>query len=456
MILTDLLLVTAAFFLAYFVRHFSESLAPLVTYLWFLPLLLLGWGAFLYSSGMYTSFRLKKTTEVLFIVYQAAYLSFFLFAGVCYALRIAHISRVFVFLVFLFTTIFLAVEKLVILKVFRHLRKKGFNYRYVLMVGTDQRARDFIKRIEENRELGLNLVGLVSLEKDEVGRSIEGYPVLGTLEQVPQIYRANTIDQALFVVPYSFLGEIERAIIYFETVGVKVNVAMDYFSERFARAKATEFFDVPFLSFETTKERLLPLAVKRFMDIVLSGIGLIILSPIFLVTAILIKLTSPGPVLFIQERGSVNGRKFRLYKFRTMSADAEQRLAELRSLNEMNGPAFKLKDDPRITKIGKILRKLSIDELPQLWNVFKGDMSLVGPRPPLLSEVEQYDDWQYRRLSMRPGITCLWQVSGRNKITDFDKWAKLDLDYIDNWSLWMDFEILLRTVPVVLLGIGAK
>jgi exopolysaccharide biosynthesis polyprenyl glycosylphosphotransferase len=195
---------------------------------------------------------------------------------------------------------------------------------------------------------------------------------------------------------------------------------------------------------------------KRLCDLVLSGIGLVLISPIYFGVALAIKLSSKGTVHFRQERVGLNGRTFNLYKFRTMHQDAEAQLKSLLAHNEMSGPAFKMENDPRIRPVGKFLRKYSLDELPQLWNVFCGDMSLVGPRPPLVTEVKQYDDWHKRRLSMRPGITCLWQVSGRNKITSFDEWARLDLKYIDEWSLSLDFKILMRTVPAVLSASGAK
>jgi exopolysaccharide biosynthesis polyprenyl glycosylphosphotransferase len=210
------------------------------------------------------------------------------------------------------------------------------------------------------------------------------------------------------------------------------------------------------LTFESTTAKLEHLFIKRLFDFVGSGIGLVILSPLFLVVSVLIKATSAGPVFFKQERCTLYGRKFIFYKFRTMIADAESRLKDILKYNEMNGPVFKMTNDPRVTVIGKWLRKFSIDELPQLWNVLKGDMSLVGPRPPLPEEVKQYDIWQRRKLSMRPGITCLWQTSGRSRIADFRDWIKLDLEYIDKWSLGLDFKILFKTIPVVLFGIGAK
>lgn len=212
----------------------------------------------------------------------------------------------------------------------------------------------------------------------------------------------------------------------------------------------------PLLTFETTSDKHQELIFKRIIDIIVSAIGLVMMAPIFLVVAIVIKYTSEGPVLFAQERCSLNGRRFKLYKFRTMVKDAEGKLKDLMAFNQMGGPAFKMDNDPRVTAVGKFLRKSSLDEFPQLYNVLRGDMSLIGPRPPLPSEVEKYDFWQRRRLSMRPGLTCLWQVSGRNKIKDFDEWARLDLKYIDEWSPLLDTKIFFKTIPTVLFGIGAK
>jgi len=198
-----------------------------------------------------------------------------------------------------------------------------------------------------------------------------------------------------------------------------------------------------------------PVLIKRILDITVSSILLAICAPLLILTAILIRLTSPGPILFTQNRLGFNKRRFKIYKFRTMVADAEQKIRQIEHLNEASGPVFKIKNDPRITPIGKFLRKTSIDELPQLFNVLKGDMSLVGPRPLPVRDYEGFDkDWQRRRFSVRPGITCLWQINGRSSIP-FEKWMQLDLQYIDGWSLWLDFEILLKTIPAVLKGSGA-
>ncbi len=457
MIVTDWVIAAAASLLAYWsVAAFTGKLFPVTHYM--TPILAMSviWSAGLYFSGMYTSIRFKRVSEVLFIIYQTAYIGFLGFSAFCYLMHIIDVSRAFVIVSFALTITLFVVEKLAIVYFFRHLRRKGFNYRHVLVVGTGPRAQALIKALDYNKDLGLSIIGLLDRERSKTGELVLGHPVIGTLDDLPRITREMVVDQVFFVVPRSWLTEMERPILYLELLGIRVDYAIDYFNLAFANAKQSEFFGVPFLSVDTTPDNLFPLAIKRLMDVVLSAAAIVILSPLFAVTALVIKLNSPGPVFFVQKRTSMNGRVFDLFKFRTMHVDAEARLEGLKHLNEMKGPVFKLTNDPRITGVGSFLRKTSIDELPQLWNVLRGDMSLVGPRPPLPAEVEKYDTWQRRRISMRPGITCLWQVGGRNRITDFDEWARLDLKYIDNWSLWLDVRILLKTVLVVLFGIGAK
>jgi exopolysaccharide biosynthesis polyprenyl glycosylphosphotransferase len=239
-------------------------------------------------------------------------------------------------------------------------------------------------------------------------------------------------------------------------IGVSASVAVDLFNLKWSMGRETSLVGIPMLTFDMTPTNAVALFVKRACDVIISTFALVMISPLYLIVAILIKTTSQGGVYFTQERCGLHGRKFKLYKFRTMEQNAEQKLKDLLVYNEMQGPVFKMENDPRITKIGKFLRKYSLDELPQLWNVFHGDMSLVGPRPPLPSEVKKYDPWHQRRLSIRPGITCIWQASGRNRISDFDQWVAMDLEYIDNWSLLLDFKILFKTIPAVFSGVGAK
>lgn len=456
MMVFDCFVVSGAAVLAYYLINSQSLLYPPVYYLWLLPMMALIWSFLLVYLGMYEAFRMKSRKQVLGIVFTAGFVGFIIFGNISYLFKLTYLSRGLMAAAFGLATLLLSIEKFILITVLRRLRKKGFNFRNVLIVGTGERACQLIEQINNHQEMGLRIVGLVDDDEALHGKQILGQPVLGGLDDLPSILHSNPIDRVIFVVPRGWLSQIEKAVLYCETLGVTVSIAVDLFKTKFTFAQDENFMGIPMISFESTPGKVGELFVKRLFDIVASGLGIIVLSPVLVTVALLVKFTSPGPIFFRQVRCTLNGRTFYLYKFRTMVIDAEAKLAELLKHNEMSGPAFKMANDPRITPIGKFLRKSSLDELPQLWNVFKGEMSLVGPRPPIPQEVAQYDPWQRRRLSMRPGITCLWQIGGRNKITDFNEWSKLDLEYIDNWSLEMDLKILAKTVPVVLFGIGAK
>jgi exopolysaccharide biosynthesis polyprenyl glycosylphosphotransferase len=373
-----------------------------------------------------------------------------------YVFKIQHISRIFIGLVFTFTTLGLLSEKIFYLSVLRYLRRKGYNYRNILIVGTGMRAKKFIQAIKMHSEWGLRIEGLIDKDADMKGKTISGYEVLGIFEDIPRIVHNSVVDEVVFVVPRSWLTNIEELLTFLEMEGIMIHLAVDYFQLSLAKAKQNDLNGFPLLTFDSTPDKIWNLMLKRAIDIAVSLVALIVLSPVMLIISVLVKVTSTGGVFFRQIRCGLNNRKFVLYKFRTMSIDAEKKLENLLVHNQMKGPVFKMDDDPRLTGVGKFLRKLSLDELPQLWNVLIGDMSLVGPRPPIPTEVDRYESWHRRRLSMRPGITCLWQVNGRNAITDFNQWTKLDLDYIDHWSLSLDFKIMLKTIPTVISGAGAK
>jgi|Deesub1362A_J573_1020465.scaffolds.fasta_scaffold00373_29 exopolysaccharide biosynthesis polyprenyl glycosylphosphotransferase len=474
----DLLIVALSFFIGYFIRnrihHVSPNiflegglipfLRPLPFYLNFLPAFLIIWGVLLSYFGMYKSFYIRRIKEVLFIIFKTTFIGFLLFGSYIFILRMQEdISRMFIGFAFIIAAALLTAEKLTLRYIFKLIGKSGESFkgsliifRNILIVGSGKRVRRFIEMVKKNPEWGIRIVGLVDMDPSKKGEMIEGYKIIGAFDDIPDIIHKNVVDEVVFIVPRSWLDRIEEIMRFCESEGLTVNVAMDIFKLKFSKAKQTELHGFPLLTFETSPHKLEHLFIKRLIDILFSGIGILILSPLFVIIAIVIKLTSRGPVFFVQERYGLYGRRFKLYKFRTMVVDAEERLKELWKYNEMKGPVFKMSNDPRVTKVGKWLRRFSLDELPQLWNVLKGDMSLVGPRPPLPREVEHYDSWQRRRLSMRPGITCLWQTSGRSEIKDFNEWLRLDLEYIDNWSLGLDFKILLKTIPVVLLGVGAK
>ncbi|MBI5772139.1 MAG: sugar transferase [Verrucomicrobia bacterium] len=277
------------------------------------------------------------------------------------------------------------------------------------------------------------------------------------VERLADLLHEHSPNGVIVSGTHTYFGQIERAIELCELEGVEVWLLADFFKTQISRTTLDNFHGRPTLVFRSAPEMSWQGLAKQVMDVIGAAAMLLVVGLPMLLVALAIKLTSPGPVLFRQQRSGLNGQPFRMYKFRTMVSDAEQQRQELAAFNEMDGPVFKITNDPRITPLGRLLRKFSVDELPQLWNVLRGEMSLVGPRPLPVDEVRRFNDLAHRRrLSVKPGLTCLWQISGRNEVKDFKDWVRLDLEYIDNWSLWLDLKILLRTVPVVLLGTGAK
>jgi exopolysaccharide biosynthesis polyprenyl glycosylphosphotransferase len=278
-----------------------------------------------------------------------------------------------------------------------------------------------------------------------------------SMPQLIELLHEHSASSVLVSAKHADFDRVENVIRLCETEGVEAWLVADFFATQIAHASLDEIFGHPLIVFRSTPETSWQMIAKQLLDFIGALVLLVISGPVMLVVAALIKMTSKGPVMFRQQRSGLNGSPFSIFKFRTMMTNAEQFKHELAAMNEMTGPVFKVTNDPRITPLGKILRKYSLDELPQLFNVLRGEMSLVGPRPLPVDEVRRFNDLAHRRrLSVKPGLTCLWQVSGRNKISDFKDWVRLDLQYIDNWSIWLDLAILLRTIPVVLLGTGAK
>ncbi|MCM8775785.1 MAG: sugar transferase [Candidatus Omnitrophica bacterium] len=466
LIFIDLTLISLAFLSAYFLRSYLGIILdktiikpqyPLEHYLTVLPTVLILWGTSLYLTRAYIDLRRRSLWIMLYEIFKANLLATFVFGSIAYLLKLYYISRVFLGSFSVLALIFICLERTAIITTLRYFRKKGFNTRYVLLVGTGKRAQSFIRLVQRHPEWGFKIIGLLDMDPKLVGKRVLGHKIIGKLTDIPTILDQRIVDEVIFVVPRTWLANIELAILYCEQVGKRVSIAIDLFTLQFARAQQTGLPGFPLLMFQSTTDKHISLFIKRFLDIAISLTLLMILSPVFFVTAMIIKFnSSDGPVVFKQVRVGLNGRLFTLYKFRTMVLNAENLLESLRKYNEMTGPVFKMSNDPRLIKFGRFIRKFSLDEFPQLVNVLRGDMSIVGPRPPIPAEIKKYEPWQRRRLSMRPGLTCLWQVQGRNKIIKFDEWMKLDLQYIDNWSLALDLKIFVQTIPIVLLGIGAK
>ncbi len=411
------------------------------------------WPLALRSLGLYDSQRRQGLLDLLRRLAGVALLAILVESATAF-LTAAPVPRRLPLVVGLLQFASIAAMRLVAHGLLRSLRATGHNVRNVLIAGSGARAAYVKEVIDRHPGWGLEVVGFVDDLSDDHRVEVP-VEAIRDLQSMNELLREQVIDEIIVACPRRmldvFLPVVDRAT----AAGVPITLLSDIFGDLLPAPRIKRFGTLPALAFAPVHHEPLGLAVKRAVDIVGSGIGLLVASPVLAVAALAIKLTSPGPVLFRQNRCTLNGRQFVMPKLRTMFVDSEARRAELAQLNEMDGPVFKIANDPRITPVGRFLRRYSLDELPQLWSVFKGDMSLVGPRPPIPGEVAEYRTFERRRLSMRPGLTCLWQVSGRNEI-GFEDWVRMDLEYIDTWSLRSDIQILARTVPAVLTGHGAS
>jgi exopolysaccharide biosynthesis polyprenyl glycosylphosphotransferase len=438
-----------------FPSFFPLPIHSLDQYLLLLLFILPIWGLLLSAAGFYRSHRTLPLGEEIWAAGKVTFGGTTILVLLIFGLRLDFVSRWFLVLFGVLNFLFLTVEKIALRQLSRWVRSRGFNFRTALIVGTGPKAAQFAGFLEAHPDWGFRVVGY--LDDDNGGEiGLAGrWPCLGTIKNMESVLGAEVIDEVIFVIEKGKLAEYEDALLVAERHGVRAHVSLDIFPHVLARPVLEELDGIPLLSFTTTPSNPVELAAKRAIDLVLALVLFLVTLPVQLAAALAILLLSGAPVFFRQVRCGLNGRQFTLLKFRTMKSGAEDRLGEISHLNEMTGPVFKARRDPRLTAAGKLLRRLSIDELPQLWNVIVGNMSLVGPRPPLPDEVSRYEPWQRRRLSMKPGLTCLWQVSGRSEL-DFDRWMALDLKYIDTWSPLLDLKILLKTVPAVLSGRGAR
>jgi exopolysaccharide biosynthesis polyprenyl glycosylphosphotransferase len=368
---------------------------------------------------------------------------------VLFAFRLPDVSRLFLLLLFPSQWLVTLATRIALRLVFERLRARGYNTRYVLMVGAKDRGRVFARKLEQHQELGLRIVGFID---DEVPEDLPSpWSYLGGLDGIEKLLHSQVIDEVALCLPFTEWDRMNAIAHLCEEEGKIVRVPVDMLDRAFASGRFEDLDGTPVYSMVSGPDRAVALVVKRAFDMVVSALALAIGSPILLGIALSVRARDGSPVLFRQTRIGLHGRKFQMLKFRSMAVGAEDRLEELAQRSEITGAAFKITDDPRVTTSGRLLRRTSLDELPQLWNVLRGDMSLVGPRPALPREVDTYDLWHRRRLSMKPGITGLWQVSDRRS-PSFDRWAELDLSYIDRWSLWLDIKILARTLPAAIEG----
>jgi len=350
--------------------------------------------------------------------------------------------------------VLLILEKMALFFVAQLMRRRGMDRKTVLVVGTGDQTSRFVKAIEANFNWGLDIVGFLDGSKERLGQQLFGKPILGSFADILPVLHSHPFDEVIITVSTRRLGEVREVLEACEREGVQVRIISDFIGKIAKKFRADLIYGLPIISIGYIPENQAALAVKRCIDIIFSLFALIVLAPFSVIIIMALKISSPGPAFWKWNWVGPNNKPYHAWKFRTMVVGADKMKAQLAGLNEMTGPVFKIARDPRVTSIGRFLRKYSLDELPQLWTVLKGDMSLVGPRPPMPNEILRYESWQRRKLSVKPGLTCLWQVNGRNNINNFNDWVKMDLEYIDNWSLGLDIKIIFKTVYAVIKGTG--
>lgn len=427
---------------------------PRLYYEVLLGVLLFWWFAF-YVSGT-SDFRVSYA-QMASRYLRAVGIGLALFLSGFFLLKLTFVARSFVVLFAATDLLLLIVGRVAVMETVAFLRSKRADGHRLLVVGVGPQAVKYARSIHGQPPWNVKLLGFVAGPGEEYDPAIPEEQRHGSVLELERFLNSTPVDEVLFANSGLDNTTLANALHVCDERGIDVLLPLPPSIPQRSRVEIANIhgIDLPLLGLRRTPTNEVNLALKRLIDLLGGMVMLMLSGPIMLVAAIAIRLESKGPIFFKQTRAGRNGRKFTMYKFRSMVVDAEAKKAALAHLNEMSGPVFKIKRDPRITKVGHFIRRTSIDELPQVFNILLGDMSLVGPRPPLPAEVEQYQPWQRRRLSVKPGLTGLWQVSGRNNV-DFEEWMALDLRYIDDWSLWLDLKILLRTVPAVIFKTGAS
>ncbi|MCI0605089.1 sugar transferase [bacterium] len=452
-LIIDSIFMILAFFASYYLRKpfklppFQE-LAPLDYYLWILAVSLpFSWISLL-VLGAYSP-KPEAGRQFIHLFGRFCLAMMFVLSLIFFVFSVKEVNRSFVIPFVLMSAFFFALWRVVLM---RWQKSHGIS-RKALLIGEGDKFPSMIEELRNHPLRGFELIGCLTNEAAQGGK-IGGLPVLGTLDDLYRVLHREVVDEVIFGIRISAMEQYQTLLKICETVGVNVLMLFDDRWPRFSRVDMGRLLDRPFIYLASTPADEVSSWMKAVLDRSVAFFTLLVTLPLLVFIGFLVKITSAGPILFVQERTGLNGRKFRMYKFRTMAVDAQKKKEELREQNEMEGPVFKIKNDPRVTKIGSWLRKYSLDELPQFFNVLRGDMSLVGPRPLPCEEAELIHGMQRRRFSVKPGLTCIWQISGRNHLS-YEEWMKLDLQYIDRWSLGLDFKILLKTPAAIFSSKGA-
>ncbi len=455
--LLDIGLTIVVFLAASWLRSMLLDSDPtdLLSHVAFLPFILALWTFFLAFFGAYQSPRVASRLKYAWAVARAVVTGLASLLAILFLLKIQYVSRAVVVIFAALDFLALLAIRLGVIWYFQRSLRRGEGFRRVLIVGSGTRARRLAETLLQNSEWGIRIVGHLDPDPARVGDRVLDSSVLATVGDISSVLKENVIDEVILAVPRGMIPDVDKIAHACEEEGVKLCLMADVFDVQVARTRLVELGTIPLLTLEAVAQEEWKLLAKRFMDLVLVLLIILPLLPVIGLIALAIKLDSPGPVFFVQERVGLHKRRFRMLKFRTMVAGADRLQSELEHLNEAKGPIFKIANDPRITRVGRFLRRSSLDELPQIFHVLTGEMSLVGPRPMSLRDVDLFDQGiQRKRFSVKPGLTCLWQISGRSDLP-FSRWLELDLDYIEHWSLGLDLKILFKTIPAVLSGKGA-
>nr|HID14458.1 undecaprenyl-phosphate glucose phosphotransferase [Anaerolineae bacterium] len=459
-VVSDILLINASMLLAYWVRYelqwfrdisYYHPLSAYVPFgLLFTVLMLLTFR----MDRVYQRWRGHAWLDQVYRIINATAKSVVVMLAITFVLQPLQYSRLLLVEAGIIAIILLALSRTAQNGIVGWLRARGVGVDRVIIVGAGEVGRTVMRTIVARPELGYQIVGFIDDNPAKGSTDIGRFKALGPLNNLPRLIEEEAVDEVIITLPWMYHRKIMSIVRECERRQVSARIVPDLFQMSLSQVDVDDLGGVPLIGVREVGFGRGALLVKRVIDVIGATIVLVLGAPLLALIALAIRLDSSGPIVFRQTRVGAGGKTFEMYKFRSMRKGAEEELERLRELNEADGPIFKIRDDPRLTRVGKLLRRFSLDELPQLWNVLRGEMSLVGPRPPLPVEVSRYMEWHKRRLEVRPGMTGLWQVSGRSLLS-FDEMALLDIYYIENWSLWLDFKILLRTIPRVLFGDGA-
>ena len=455
-IITTIVVFVSAFWLRNAILPGQFENTQFISHIFILPLsLALILMPLSYLGGYESPYKARHLTIYLWAVARAVSLGGGILLALLFFLNIEYISRFVIILFIIFEVASLFIIRVWYFYYYKRLVKSGDKALNVLIIGSRARAIELMNALKKEYEFGVEVVGFVDPDPSLSGTEVNGIPVIGTLDNIHECLKDNVVDEVIIAISRSLLTDAEPIVLACEEEGITLRFMADVFNVTVARVSLSDVKGIPLLTMEPVAQDAQVLFAKRIVDISLTLLAFPVLLPLFLIVAVAIKMESRGPVIFVQQRVGFRKHLFPLFKFRSMYQDAEERIKDLEHLNEADGPIFKMENDPRVTKVGRFIRRTSIDELPQLINVLRGEMSLVGPRPMSQRDVNLFDKGiQRKRFSVKPGITCIWQVSGRSNLT-FDQWLELDLEYIDSWSFGLDIKLLFKTIPAVLFSKGA-